>query len=173
MMEHMNMNIKKSKFKFSGFKLFREIYLIINIFLLAFPFYYMFLNATKSHGEILRSAFALPERFPASLIENLQQAISGKMEFIELTPYFTMLWNTVFLSVCSLAVMIIAAVMAGYALGRYKFKLKFVFLIFLLIIQTVPFFGYIMPLFLTMNSLQLTDKLMGVIPVYEIGRAHV
>ncbi len=126
----------------------------------------MFLNATKSHGEILRSAFSLPERFPQSLFENLGQAISGQMEYIQLTPYFTMLWNTVFLSVCSLFIMIVAAVMAGYALGRYKFKLKFVFVIFLLIVQTVPFFGYIMPLYLTMDSMQLTDKLMGVIPVY-------
>lgn len=166
MMERSYKKTNKSKFKLSGYKTFREFYLILNALLLAFPFYYMFLNATKSHGEILRSAFSLPERFPQSLIENLQQAISGQMEYIQLTPYFTMLLNTVFLSVCSLFIMIVVAVMAGYALGRYKFKLKLVFLIFLLIVQTVPFFGYIMPLYLTMDSMHLTDKLMGVIPVY-------
>ena len=62
--------------------------------------------------------------------------------------------------------MVAVALLAGYAMGTRQFKGKALFTIFLLTIQTVPFFGYIMPMYLFVDKLELTNKLLGVVPVF-------
>ncbi|MGN1099834.1 MAG: carbohydrate ABC transporter permease [Christensenellales bacterium] len=166
----------KSSFARNWWKVFREAFLFVNVFLMLFPLAFMVLSATKTNEEFLMTPFSLPSDFPGTMLNNLQYVISGKILFPELggeyieveifTPFFTMLKNSMILTVLSLAGMIIIATMFGYALGTKKFKGKGFMMFFLLIIQTVPFFGYIMPLRLVADALNIVDKLLGVVPVY-------
>lgn len=81
-------------FKKDWWKIFREGYLWINIVLMIFPLLFMFLTATKTNAEFLNDPFAFAKDFPGTLVENLKMVISGKIGYIELTPFFTMLFNT-------------------------------------------------------------------------------
>lgn len=144
----------------------RELYLWFNILLMIFPLYFMLISAMKNNNEFYNSAFALPRNAIATLAENLRMALSGKVGGVQYTPFGTMLLNTVFLSVVSLTVMVALALLAGYAMGTRQFKGKTLFTVFLLTVQTVPFFGYVVPMYLFVEKLHLTNKLLGVVPVY-------
>lgn len=144
----------------------RELYLWFNIFLMLFPLYFMVLSATKTNSEFYNNAFALPKDLWGTLVENMTMALTGLVGSIQYTSYWRMLFNTVFLALVPLVIMVAAALLAGYAMGTRSFRGKGAFTIFLLTIQTVPFFGYIMPLYLFVDKLGLTNKLWGVVPVY-------
>ena len=144
----------------------RELYLWFNIFLMLFPLYFMVISSMKTNAEFYNSAFALPKEPWETLKANMTMAFTGKVGGVQYTGFGTMLFNTVFLSVVSLVVMVAVALLAGYAMGTRQFKGKALFTIFLLTIQTVPFFGYIMPMYLIVDKLELTNKLLGVVPVF-------
>ncbi|MBS5480640.1 MAG: carbohydrate ABC transporter permease [Clostridiales bacterium] len=144
----------------------RELYLWFNIFLMLFPLYFMVISSMKTNAEFYNSAFALPKEPWETLKANMTMAFTGKVGGVQYTGFGTMLFNTVFLSVVSLVVMVAVALLAGYAMGTRQFKGKALFTIFLLTIQTVPFFGYIMPMYLFVDKLELTNKLLGVVPVF-------
>ena len=144
----------------------RELYLWFNIFLMLFPLYFMVISSMKTNAEFYNSAFALPKEPWETLKANMTMAVTGKVGGVQYTGFGTMLFNTVFLSVVSLVVMVAVALLAGYAMGTRQFKGKALFTIFLLTIQTVPFFGYIMPMYLFVDKLELTNKLLGVVPVF-------
>ena len=144
----------------------RELYLWLNIFLMLFPLYFMVISSMKTNAEFYNSAFALPKEPWETLKANMTMAFTGKVGGVQYTGFGTMLFNTVFLSVVSLVVMVAVALLAGYAMGTRQFKGKALFTIFLLTIQTVPFFGYIMPMYLFVDKLELTNKLLGVVPVF-------
>ncbi|MFR1435891.1 MAG: carbohydrate ABC transporter permease [Acutalibacteraceae bacterium] len=144
----------------------RELYLWFNIFLMLFPLYFMVISSMKTNAEFYNSAFALPKEPWETLKANMTMAFTGKVGGVQYTGFGTMLFNTVFLSVASLVVMVAVALLAGYAMGTRQFKGKALFTIFLLTIQTVPFFGYIMPMYLFVDKMELTNKLLGVVPVF-------
>ena len=144
----------------------RELYLWFSIFLLLFPLYFMVISSMKTNAEFYNSAFALPKEPWETLKANMTMAFTGKVGGVQYTGFGTMLFNTVFLAVVSLVVMVAVALLAGYAMGTRQFKGKALFTIFLLTIQTVPFFGYIMPMYLFVDKLELTNKLLGVVPVF-------
>lgn len=70
----------------------------------------------------------------------------------------TYFWNTVFISVVSLGLMIIMATTTSYVLARFKFKLakplKFLYIVGLMI----PGMAGIIPLYLELWSLQMLDN---------------
>ncbi len=144
----------------------RELYLWFNIFLMLFPLYFMIVSSMKTNAEFYNSALALPQNAWETMKENMTMAFSGLVGNIQYTGFGTMLFNTVVLSVLSLVVMVMVAFLAGYAMGTRQFKGKTLFTILLLTIQTVPFFGYIIPMYMFVDKLHLTNKLLGVVPVY-------
>lgn len=54
----------------------------------------------------------------------MTMAFTGKVGGVQYTGFGTMLFNTVFLSVVSLVVMVAVALLAGYAMGTRQFKGK-------------------------------------------------
>jgi len=144
----------------------RELYLWINIVLMIYPLYFMAISAMKSNAEFYNHAFALPMNAWDNLRHNMAMAWSGQVGAVRYTGFGTMLYNTVVITGISLVVLLLVALFAGYAMGTKSFKGKTLFLIFLMTLQTVPFFGYVMPMFLFTESLGLNNKLMGIVPVY-------
>lgn len=166
----------KAFFSRYGWKILREAFLLLNAFLMIFPLLFMLISATKTDAEFMTSPFALPQNFPGTLAENFSAVWTGMLNFSDgiggsfpvqvFTPYLTMFWNTLVLTVVSLAIMIFVGLMFGYAIGTKNFRGKNVLIIFLLIVQSVPFFGYIMPLYMVANWFSLVNRLLGVVPVY-------
>ncbi len=155
-----------ARIKRNWWKVPRELFLWCNIVLMMFPLYFMVVSAMKSNTEFYQNPLGLPQDFWTNLKENMTMALTGKVGVLQHTPFMTMLLNTVILTIVSLVIMVFVAAMAGYAMGTKRFKGKGLFTLFVLAIQTVPFFGYIMPMYLFVDKLGMTNMLMGVVPVY-------
>ena len=162
--KHMKKIFKKLK-KYPPWKLFRELYLFFNIIFMLYPLFFMFMSAFKTNREIEVTPFQFPTGLDA-IKTNINNVISGQIGGLRLTPFINLIGNTFFLTIGSLIIMLACATLCAYSLGRLSFKGKTYIIIFILIVQTVPFFGYIIPLFFAMYTIRLYDTLFGVIPVY-------
>ncbi len=155
-----------TRLKRSWWKAPRELFLWCNILLMMFPLYFMIVSSMKSNTEFYQDPLGLPQNLWENLKENMTMALTGKVGVLQHTPFLTMLLNTAVLTIVSLAVMVFVASLAGYAMGTRRFKGKTLFTLFVLVIQTVPFFGYIMPMYMFVDELGMTNHLLGVVPVY-------
>lgn len=161
---------KKMPFKLwlkrNWYKVPRELYLWFNIVLMLFPLYFMVSSSMKSNAEFYNDPLGLPKNAWENLLKNMKMALSGKVGVVQYTGFSTMLFNTVIITMLTLVVMILVATLAGYAMGTRSFKGKAAFTFFVLTIQTVPFFGYIMPMYMFADKMNLTNNLLGIIPIY-------
>lgn len=144
---------------------FKYLYIACQIFVMLFPLFFMFMSAFKTSREIDVTPFALPTSFDA-IVANVTNVINGQLGSIKLTPFFTMLANTLILTIVPLIFMLILATLCAYGLGRYRFRGKGIVMGFILLVQTVPFFGYITPMQMLIDGIHLYDSHLGVIPVY-------
>lgn len=149
-----------------GIKILKYLFLGVNIFAMFFPLVFMLLSATKSHLEIYSDPFGLPANIGKSMITNFLNAFNGTAGNVQNTPFLTLLFNTSFLTFATLILMIVVSMLAGYAMARWNFKFKTTFLMYVLIIQTVPFFGYMKPMLQYGQWLHITESLIGILPVY-------
>lgn len=166
----------KRAVKRNWWKIFRELFLLASIALLIFPFIFMILNATKTNAEFMTKPFGWAEDFAASFTQNfkavwkgieyLPEFGGGYIEVSMYTPFMKMFLNSAVLTFGSLVILLIVALMFGYAIGTKDFKGKGALIILLIIVQAVPFFGYIMPLYVVSDWLNLLNSRIGVIPVY-------
>lgn len=140
-------------------KIFIYIILVVWTLLVFFPIIYMFFSSVKTERDIIsNSPWSIPEEFR---FENYIEAWgSGSAN---LGNYFL---NSVIVTVVTIILVIVIATLAGYALSRYPFfGNKFLYgLMFVFI--AVPLHALLVPIFVFMQDLGLTNSLMGIILVY-------
>ncbi|MBQ7163879.1 MAG: carbohydrate ABC transporter permease [Clostridia bacterium] len=162
--------MKRKNRKITFLRVLRMAYLFINIAAMLVPLIFMFLNAFRTDSEITLRPFGFPSGGGA-VVQNIRDVINGTITIrgkvrLTLTPYFTMLKNTVVLTVFPMILMLVCSTLCAYALGRMKLKFKWFVASIIFICQTVPYFGYMYPMFFELNFLGLLNSLTGVIPVY-------
>lgn len=155
-----------NRLKRNWYKVPRELFLWANILLMLFPLYFMVVSSMKSNAEFYNNPLGLPESAWENLKENTSMALTGKVGVVQYTGFGTMLVNTIIITFVTLAVMVLVACLAGYVMGTRNFRGKALFTFFVLTIQTVPFFGYIMPMYMFADKINLTNHLLGVVPIY-------
>ena len=149
----------------------KELYLLVNAALMLFPLVYLIISSGKSSSELLLNPFGFPSSW-SNFAANYASVITGEVELsggltIQMyTPFFTMLKNVVILTVCSLVFLIVCATPIGYAMGRRQFRGKTVYLLFVIFIQTVPLFGYLIAFYYLMDLMAFTDSLLGIALIY-------
>ena len=128
-----------------------------------YPFIWMIVSSLKTNSEYITSGISLwPERLQ---FENYQRA----WETANFSVYF---WNTVFVTVAAVAIVIVVCSLAGYAIGRYQFKGRIVFVSAITATMFMPKGYTIIPVYTLVNQLGLNNTLWGVI-LAESGGAHV
>lgn len=100
------------------------------------PFYLMIINAFKTKREIFAGVLALPETF---VFDNFVEAFE-ELDFLQ--SFF----NSLFITVLSVAIIILFASMAGYALARNKSKLSSVLFFVFVAAMLIPFQSVMIPL---------------------------
>jgi raffinose/stachyose/melibiose transport system permease protein len=121
-----------------------------------FPLYTMIVNSLKNQRDIFRSPFSLPFNFT---LDGYQNALSaGRFDL-----FFR---NSLFVTVTSLALIILLGSLAAYALARWNSRFSrlvyFTFILGLLIpirLGTISIIQIII-------SLKLNNTLFGLIPIY-------
>lgn len=124
---------------------------------LVFPIYWMVATAFKPGRDILRYD---PRWFPApATLANFQDAITR--------PYFLSSVRASLIVVLTVVVVSLAvAFLAAVGVARFGFRGKQAFVVMILVVQMVPLIALVIPVYLLLNSLNLTDTLLGVIVTY-------
>ncbi|MBO5154888.1 MAG: carbohydrate ABC transporter permease [Eubacterium sp.] len=92
-------------------------------------FYILFINATRSHGELTRGFTPIPSTF---LIQNWTNLIHGTL------PVVRGMLNSIFVSVCSATLCVYFSTLTAYAIHAYDFKAKKFMATFILAVMMIP-----------------------------------
>ncbi len=106
-------------------------YVVLTIitFFCLFWFYILFINATRSNGE-LQAGFTLAPS--THLVENWTNLVNGML------PIWNGMLNSLIVAVCSAALCVYFSTMTAYAIHAYEFKLKKIIYPFILMIMMIP-----------------------------------
>ena len=105
------------------------IVLIIISFFCLFWFYVMFINATRSNGELKSGFTAIPS---THLLTNWNNLVNGTL------PIWNGMFNSLIISACSALLCTYFSTMTAYAIHAYEFKLKKYIYPFILMIMMIP-----------------------------------
>jgi ABC-type glycerol-3-phosphate transport system permease component len=127
-----------------------------------FPVLWMISTAFKPPTEIYSLT---PHPIPLHpTLANFEHVIDGNV--LNNIPYWTYLRNSLFVTIVSVAVSALLALLAAIALARFRFRFRTTYLIMLLIVQMLPQQALVIALFIDFRSLNLLDSLTGLIAVY-------
>jgi len=143
-------------------KIIPNILVIVFCLLYLFPIYLILTNSFKSRAEMYENMVALPGKltlkYYASALEKINFTIS--------------LWNSVILTVVSIAIIVVLSSMTAWMFVRSKNKLSSFFFGLLVATMLIPFQTIMMPLMQEMNwignhlHLQMTDTIPGLVFMY-------
>ena len=128
----------------------------INIF---FILIYMLYSSLRTRADIITNTLGLPYRLT---IENyIRLFVNNRFEM-----YF---FNSVFILLVSLFLIVVLSSMVAYALGRFRFKLNKPLRLFFLLGMMFPIQLGIVPIFIIMRNLNLIDSYLSVILILGSG----
>ena len=105
------------------------IVLIFMSFLCLFWFYILFVNATRSHGELTKGFTPIPSHY---LIQNWKGVLAGTQ------PVVRGMFNSLFVACCSAVLCTYFSTMTAYAIHVYDFKIKKFMFTFIMAVMTIP-----------------------------------
>lgn len=130
--------------------------LVLVAFVFLYPVMLMILTSFKSTPEIFRNPFGLPEEF----------GVSGFAAVWQRASFGLYLRNSLLITGCSAALLLLTAAPAAYALARYSFRLRAALFLFFLAGIMIPIRLGILPLYLLMRDLGLLDTPFSLILTY-------
>lgn len=140
---------------------------LVLIFFL-FPIAWIFLMSLQTNETILRIP---PSLAFTPIIDNYTALITGQLRTaagsLQLN-FMQNMFNSVLLSVCSVALSLVLGVPAAYAFARFKFRLGEDIAFTLLSFRFAPALLVLLPLSLYFKSMGLTNTYIGLIWVYQL-----
>ncbi|NMB45654.1 MAG: carbohydrate ABC transporter permease [Firmicutes bacterium] len=122
----------------------------------AFPFYWMFVQATQKPENIFR--------FPPPLwFGSIEQALVNYHKVLEVIPFWTNLFNSAFISVTQTALVLFFCSMGGYAFAMYDFPGKRQLFIIMLATMMIPGIVQVIPWFIMMRWIGWINDFRGLI----------
>ena len=124
-------------------------YVVALVFLA--PFYVSLAYSVKTPEEVTFTGLAFPLKFH---LENFKIAI-------EMTNFFQALLNTVVVTALGTLTLTFVSSIAGYSLARRKGRYYYIFYSLLVATLLIPFQTYMLPLYVMLRSMQLSNDLFG------------
>lgn len=145
--------------RYTPFTVFLLGLLVLNTVGVVLPLAVALVSSFKSTAEIMNAPFGLPESWSlANFGEVLGEGNFG--------TYFR---NSLLVTVGSEVLILSLSAMAGYALGRYRFRFHGALYTVILMGLMIPAKLLLVPLFLQLKQMGLLDSLWGLILVYAAG----
>lgn len=131
-----------------------QMLLIIMAFLAVFPFLWMISTSLKGAEEV----FAYPPKLIPEVFhwENYKKALTD-------LPFDKAYWNSIKLAVINVTGQVVTSAMAGYALGKLKFRGSNLVFGGFIGVMMVPYTVISIPLFLIFSELNLIDTHLAII----------
>ncbi|MFG2906721.1 carbohydrate ABC transporter permease [Kitasatospora sp. NPDC048286] len=124
---------------------------------MAFPVYWMVLTSFRPASRILR----LPPTFwpgPFTL-DNFRRAVGSD-------SFWANVRSSVLIGAGTVLVSLVIGTLAAFAVARFSFAGRRALVLALLCVQTIPLIALVIPVYLLLNDLALTDTLTGVVLTY-------
>lgn len=136
----------------------RVVVLAFFFLLIVLPIYWIVATSFKSSAEILdlNNITYFPKKF----------TWENYITLFKQYDYFTLLKNSVIVSVTSALVITLLSMLGGYGLARYRFKGKGAVILFFLITQMIPGILVIIPLYVTFSKMGLVNTHLGLFIYY-------
>ncbi len=126
-----------------------------------FPIFWMVSTAFKPASEIYSLT---PRPLPSHPTwANFANVLNGSVIGM---PYWTFLRNSLVVTVASVLVSSLVALLAAVAVARFRFRFRTIYLIMLLIVQMLPQQALVIALFLDFRRVNLLDSLLGLVLLY-------
>ena len=149
-------------------RILRGILITLVLVFFLFPILWIFLMSLQTNETILRIP---PSLSFTPIIDNYTALITGQLRTaagsLQLN-FMQNMFNSVLLSVCSVALSLVLGVPAAYAFARFKFRLGEDIAFTLLSFRFAPALLVLLPLSLYFKSLGLTNTYIGLIWVYQL-----
>ena len=120
------------------------------------PFVWLLMTAFKDNGEFMMRPYQWPQSFS---LDNFAAA----WRTINMPRLFK---NSAIITVISVILIVVFAAMAAYTISRFRLKINKLLSGYFLLGMMIPLNAAIIPLFLTMRNLHLTNSYAGVIISY-------
>jgi ABC-type glycerol-3-phosphate transport system permease component len=147
--------VKKGKL-LSDTSIFIVLFAVAFIFII--PFLWTFLTSVKTNEEIYASRMII---FPGQItFEHYVRVITKMGDFLK----FFM--NSVIIAFWSVIATVVFSATLGYAFAKLNFKFKNFFLGFILLILTLPYVIYLIPIYIMQSKFDLINTHIGLILPY-------
>ena len=147
--------------KNKGRKLVVKICMIVLFLLIAImvllPFWAIFVGTFQEGSMLIRYGLNLKLDFSAANFDN------WIMLFTDSGDYFTWFFNSVFLTVAQVVLTLLISAFVAYGFAAYEFRFKNFFFICVLLIMSVPFEMIMLPLYVQINDMGLSDSYAAVL----------
>lgn len=141
-------------------RFFMYLFLIIASIVSIFPFYWMFVMATRPSAAYNSIP---PTLTPGDrLVENFQ-AVLDKI------PFFGAMWNTLIVCAVVTLVVLLISSLAGFAFAKFKFPGKNIFFIAILLTMTIPPQLGLIPQYFLVAKFGLLDTLFGAMIIFFLN----
>lgn len=130
------------------------IVLIIVSFFCLFWFYILFINATRSNGDLTRGFSAIPS---TNFFKNWNNLITGTQ------PIISGLINSLLISSISAVLSVYFSTMTAYAIHAYDFKVKKIIYTFILAVMMIPTQVTVLGFIKQMDAFGLMDSFIPLI----------
>ncbi len=137
----------------SVFRILPHIVLLILTFTSVMPFLWMFFGSFKSYVELTSSRALLP----------IQWTFDNYVQITQRANFLRGLFNTAWVAVVVTSATMLTSAAAGYVFAKYRFWGKEQLFTVLLSTMMVPFAVVLVPLYVTIADLKLTDKMLGIV----------
>ena len=147
--------------KNKGRKLVVKICMIVLFLLIAImvllPFWAIFVGTFQEGSMLIRYGLNLKLDFSAANFDN------WIMLFTDSGDYFTWFFNSVFLTVAQVVLTLLISAFVAYGFAAYEFRFKNFFFVCVLLIMSVPFEMIMLPLYVQINDMGLSDSYAAVL----------
>lgn len=149
-----------SKKRFSLGKILMYAFLMVAAFVSIFPFYWMFVMATRPSAAYnsIPPAMTPGDR----LVENFQ-AVLDKI------PFFGAMWNSLVMCVVVTLVVLLISSLAGFAFAKFKFPGKNILFVSILLTMIIPPQLGLIPQYYLVAKFGLLDTLLGAMIIFFLN----
>jgi N,N'-diacetylchitobiose transport system permease protein len=132
---------------------------IIFTIVMAFPVYWLINTAFKPNFDILTFN---PQFVPVHpTLDNFKSALNAP-------NFLTDLRNAAIITALATLCALVIGFFGALAIARFRFYGRRAMIMMIMLVQMVPFIALLIPLFLQLNSLNLTNTIVGVTLVYMV-----
>ena len=138
-------------------KIFMILLMVVIGLMILLPFWAIFIGTFQEGNMLVRYGLNLSIDLSAANFDN------WIMLFTDSGDYFTWFFNSVFLTVLQVVGTLLISAFVAYGFAAYEFRFKNFFFVIVLLIMSVPFEMLMLPLYVQINDMGLSDSYAAVL----------